>query len=271
MSDEYDGYIANKLNSSSFSHVDEILNLFIVSRFLDNGFIQNLLAGANVLAYFQQEDDSRRNYKIDADYAQLISINSEFGVAAFQSSNYPNNPDPMKQNPIYFQCTGGYLGIFYSSDTQSRDFITPKRTIINPTASINNQSCAFSNFPVYSQVVPLSQWEIKNDTSIFGNEGNNWTYDPIYKSKYQSLDRLDVNSRYFRNNGISVIDDKGYIYAVDGAGDLSSSVSNWTKNNPEPQLVTVGAPFHFYFGLKRGKSAYDRFRSKWVNTEITTT
>jgi hypothetical protein len=270
MSDEYDGYIANKLNSSTFSHVDEILNLFIVSRFLDNGFIQNLLAGANILAYFQQEDDPRGNLKIDADYAQLISINSELGVAAFQSSNYPNNSDPSKQNPIYFECNGGYLGIFYSSDTQFRDYVTPKRTIIDPTASINNQSCAFSNFPVYSQVVPLSQWEIKTAGSIFGNEGNNWNYDTIYKSKYQSLDRLDVNSRYFRNNGISVIDDKGYIYAVDGAGDLSAGVSNWTRNNPDSQMVTVGAPFHFYFGLKRGKTAYDRFRSKWVNTEITT-
>ena len=270
MSDEYDGYISNKLNSSSFSHVDEILNLFIVSRFLDNGFIQNLLAGANILAYFQQEDDSRNNLKFDGDYAQLISINSELGVAAFQSSNYPNNSDPSKQNPIFFDCNGGYLGIFYSSDTQIRDYVTPKRTIIDPTASINNQSCAFSNFPVYSQVVPLSQWEIKSTGSIFGNEGNNWNYEPIYKSKYQSLDRLDINSRYFRNDGISVIDDKGYIYAVNGAGDLSAGVSNWTRNNPDPQMVTVGAPFHFYFGLKRGKSAYDRFRSKWVNTEITT-
>jgi hypothetical protein len=270
MSDEYDGYITNKLNSSSFSHVDEILNLFIVSRFLDNGFIQNLLAGGNVLAYFQQENDTRKNMKIDADYAQLISINSELGVAAFQASNYPNNSDPSKQNPIFFDCNGGYLGIFYSSDTQIRDYVTPKRTIIDPTASVNNQSCAFSNFPVYSQVVPLSQWEIKNTNSIFGNEENNWNYDTIYKSKYQSLDRLDVNSRYFRNNGISVIDDKGYIYAVDGAGDLSALASNWTRNNPEPQMVTVGAPFHFYFGLKRGKTAYDRFRSKWVNTEITT-
>jgi hypothetical protein len=268
MSDEYDGYITNKLNSSSFSHVDEILNLFIVSRFLDNGFIQNLLAGANILSYFQQEDDSRGNLKIDADYAQLISINSELGVAAFQASNYPDNVDPLKQSPIFFDCQ--YLGIFYSSDTQFRDYVTPKRTIIDPTASINNQSCAFSNFPVYSQVVPLSQWEIKNAGSIFGNEGNNWNYDTIYKSKYQSLDRLDVNSRYFRNDGISVIDDKGYIYAVNGAGDLSAGVSNWTRNNPEPEMVTVGAPFHFYFGLKRGKSAYDRFRSKWVNTEITT-
>ena len=269
MSDEYDGYIANKLNSSSFSHVDEILNLFIISRFLDNGFIQNLLAGANILAYFQQDGDSRGNMKIDGDYAQLISINSELGVAAFQASNYPDDNDPNKQSPIFFDCQ--YLGIFYSSDTQTRDFVTPKRTIIDPTALVTNQSCAFSNFPVYSQVVPLSQWEVKGTSSIFGNEENNWNYDTIYTSKYQSLDRLNSNSRYFRNDGISVIDDKGYIYAVNSAGDLSAGVSNWEHNNPDPQMVTVGAPFHFYFGLKRGKSAYDRFRSKWVNTEITTT
>jgi hypothetical protein len=84
------------------------------------------------------------------------------------------------------------------------------------------------------------------------------------------LDRLDINSRYFRNNGISVVDDKGYIYAVNTSGGLSASVSDWIKNPGETQLVTVGAPFHFYFGLKRGKSSFDRFRSKWVDTEKTT-
>jgi hypothetical protein len=36
----------------------------------------------------------------------------------------------------------------------------------------------------------------------------------------------------------------------------------------DKQLVTVGAPFHFYFGLKRGASSFDRFKGKWINTEI---
>jgi len=31
-------------------------------------------------------------------------------------------------------------------------------------------------------------------------------------------------------------------------------------------LITVGAPFHFYFGLRRGASAFDKFRTKWINT-----
>ena len=273
MSDEYDGYIVNKLNSSSFSHVDEILNLFIISRFLDNNFLENLLGASNIMTYFLQPDDDRKNLKFDGDYSQLISINSELGVAAFQSTNYPDFNDPTKQNPMFIGCDGT-IGIFFSSDTQIRDFVSPKRTIIDPTGSINNQSCSFNNFPIYSQEVPLSQWEFKGTRSIFGGEGNTWNFgDTIHTSKYQSLDRLDVNSRYFRNNGITVSDNKGYIYAVDGSGDLIAASSAWSKNPgaSDTQLVTVGAPFYFYFGLNRGESSYDRFRGKWVNTENTVT
>jgi hypothetical protein len=41
-------------------------------------------------------------------------------------------------------------------------------------------------------------------------------------------------------------------------------------NNPQPKMVTVGAPYHFYFGLKKGKTAWDRFSKKWINFEIIT-
>jgi hypothetical protein len=267
MSDEYDGYIVNKLDSSSFSQVDEILNLFIISRFLDNDFIENIL-GLNIMQYF----NTRTNLKFDADYSQLLSISSELGVAAFQSTNYPDEPAP-KQSPIYIGCDG-LIGIFFSSDTQTRDFLTPKRTIIDPTGLVSNQGCSLSNFPIYSQEVPLSQWKIENGSSIFGTDGNEWFAEGeagyIYSSKYQSLDRLEANSRYFRNYGITIVDDKGLIYAVDGAGDLIAATSAWSQNTQtaDKQFVTVGAPFHFYFGLKRGASSFDRFKGKWINTEI---
>ena len=265
MSDEYDGYIVNKLNSSSFSQVDELLNLFIISRFLNNDLLENIL-GLNILQYFNSRGG---RLKFDGDYSQLISISSELGVAAFQSINYPDNPSP-KQNPIFIGCDG-LIGIFFSSDTQTRDFITPKRTIVDPTGLISNQVCSVSNFPIYSQEVPLSQWKINNGQSIFGTSENEWITEGeagyVYSSKYQSLDRLETNSRYFRNYGITIVDDKGLIYAVDGAGDLIAAPSAWSRNPVDSQLVTVGAPFHFYFGLKRGASSFDKFRSKWINTE----
>jgi hypothetical protein len=287
MSDEYDGYVTNRLDSSSFGTVDDILNLFIVSRFMDNNFLTNLLGSLNILAYFSNSRPSRgvggTKLMIDADYAQLISINSELGVAPFLSSNYPDNP-PGEQSPIFFDCSN-VLGIFFSSDTQLRDYITPKRTIINPSGTTVG-NCTFNNFPVYSQVVPLSQWKIETsptsfsgNDSIFGRQFNNWdfTFDgsKIFSNRYQSLDRLQQSSRYFRTDGSSQTQyQKGYIYAVKTVTastgaisvQLSASPLDWDPNPISNQLVTVGAPFHFYFGLRRGASAFDRFRKKWINT-----
>jgi hypothetical protein len=268
MSDEYDGYVVNKLESSSYGTVDDILNLFIVSRFLNNNFLTNLLGSLNILAYFTNKRPGT-DYQIDGDYAQLISINSELGVAPFLASNYPDNPDQLKQNPIFFDCDN-VMGIFFSSDTQLRDYITPKRTIVNLSGTVTSD-CAFNNFPVYSQRVPFSQWKINNAGYIFGTEKNSWDLtvrgDTIFSQQYQSMDRLQQNSRYFRNRNTSSTDyQKGYIYAVDNLGDLSASSIEWDYNTPSEELVTVGAPFHFYFGLRRGASAFDRFRTKWINT-----
>ena len=168
-----------------------------------NNDLKNLLGALNIFIYFKNNRNGR--FLFDADYSQLISINSELGVAPFQSSNYPDAPTlvnsgsfitgiqyvittpgttnftlinapnnsmgtlfiatgpglgngtatvkPEIQNPIFFDCDST-LGIFFSSDTQLRDYVTPKRTIINPTGTTASP-CSFNNFPVYSQEVPL--------------------------------------------------------------------------------------------------------------------
>ena len=278
MSDDYDGYVVNKLDTSSFGTVDEILNLFIVSRFINQDFIEKLIGSLNILGYFTNDRKKYGNggtsLMVDADYSQLISINSELGVAPFLPANYPDNPDPTKQNPIFFDCDN-VLGIFFSSDTQLRDYITPKRTIINPSGSTTSK-CTFNNFPVFSQRVPISQWLIRDTEYIFGLQSNNWDFTvsgaagsniTVFSKKYQSLDRLDQGSRYFRSNGSSQTQyQKGHIYAVNSSGDTTAKSASWDKNPPGEQLVTVGAPFHFYFGLRRGASSFDRFRTKWINT-----
>ena len=46
---------------------------------------------------------------------------------------------------------------------------------------------------------------------------------------------------------------------------ISALITYWETNSSDPDRITVGAPFHFYFGLKRGKSSFDRFRAKWIN------
>ena len=274
MSDDYDGYVVNKLVNTSYSDVSELLNLFIITRLANEDFLVALMNGNNILTYF-----SRPNSMIDADYAQAISVNSELGVAPFESANYPDNPSG--QDPIYINTltsfTDQIFGVFFSSDTKTRDFITPKRTIINPTLPITN-SCTFSNFRVFTQEVPFYQWNIKKNPvdSIFGEQVNEWYTVPIsgngfFSHQYQLMDRADVvgstSSRYFRTNNTNQSDFfKGYIYNVDGSGNISGNVNTWDLNSPNDRVVSVGGPFHFYFGLKRGKTAFDRFTAKWIDT-----
>ena len=283
MSDDYDGYVANRLNDTTYTDTDEILNLFILSRLLNTGFLQQLLGtgGANILNYF----DQRSKFFVDGDYAQMISISSELGISDFEAANYPTNPSG--QDPIYFSnsdSTDVIIGIFFSSDTQVRDFITPKRTIISPT-SPSTDSCAFNSFNVFSQKVPFYQWSIKqsdagaSQDSIFGSQKNDWYTQPLTTSfltnRYQSMDRLLQSSRYFRTNGNTQTQYfKGYIYSVTPTGEYNPAVSSQDPNTApysiNERIVTVGAPQHFYFGLKKGKTAFDRFSKQWINFEVIT-
>jgi hypothetical protein len=272
-SDDFDGYLVNQLNETTYSDVSEILNLFIISRLVNRGFISQIIAGAgNINSFF-----SRDNRFVDADYAQMISISSELGVSDFEAINYPQR---VGQDPIYFNnanSSNAVFGIFFSSDTQVRDFLTPKRTIINPNNTVNS-ICSFSDFPVFSQVVPFYQWNMESGDSIFGTQENDWYTNTLgtgfFKERYQSLDRLQQSSRYFRTSpSVSSLtkNSKGYIYAADNNDEYVIIPSAQDLNIAIPnRAITVGAPFHFYFGLKKGKTAFDRFAKKWIKFEPTT-
>lgn len=303
-SDAYDGFIMNRFSETSYKDVSEILNYLIVSRLANTTFIQQMLGinGANIMNFFDRRD---KNF-VDADYSQLLSISSELGVVEFESINYA--PIDGRQDPLFFNSplsSDPVIGIFYSSDTQTRDYLSPKRTIINPNLSIGTQ-CAFNYYDNFSQYVPFYQWQIKPNRdydSIFGSETNDWytgtlsltgltpTQDsnsPVntfFYHRYQSLDRLNSLSRYYRPYNTSYSKDyKGYIYNVDYQNigippNVTTSTSPYdfeyepiyTPANPPNQfpdrLFTVGAPYHFYFGLKKGKTAWDRFARKWLDLE----
>ena len=273
MSDDFDGYVVKDLNSTTFGDVSELLNMLIVTRLANTSFLQNI-TGLGILSFF-----SRDKKMIDGDYSQMISINSELGVSPFEGINYPDNPN--SQDPIYYDGNNQgnvIFGVFFSSDTIVRDFISPKRTIINNRIPIGAK-CGFSNFNVFSQLVPFYQWEIDASTNIFGTQKNDWKTVPLgddnfFSSKYQDLDRLNKASRYFRTyDGNQTQFFKSHIYSVSSTGNygyvLNGSVNSWEKNDLESNCITVGAPFYFYFGLKTGKSSFDRFTKKWINTNTT--
>lgn len=283
MSDNYDGYVVQKTTTTTFTDVSDLLNIFILSRLANTKFIDLIFStqGANIFSYFNK----RWRGAADADYVQMVAISSQLGVAEFSSENYP--PIPGSQDPIYFNggdAADGVFGIFFSSNTQVRDFISPKRTIIVPNGS-PTASCTYSYFNVFTQKVPFYQWDVvPNDggtafDSIFGSQGNNWyttptlppTGSPVeyFSNPYQQMDRIDFNDRYFQTNAGSVNQSyyKGYIYGITSGGTLTADLSSQSTLSPLYRRITVGAPFYFYFGLKRGGSAWDRFARKWIGFE----
>jgi hypothetical protein len=299
-SNDYDGYVMKNLDTTTYKDTSDLLNTFIISRLINRSQLDKILdvlGVGQIFTYF-----SRENLKIDGDYAQMNSINSELGTIGFSDENYNSCTDVFNNGA---NSKDVVIGVYFSSNTQIRDYITPKRTIITDESSINNADCAFEYFNVKTQVVPYYQWYIKKNfnpnsdnedpnpsalygpyipDSIFGNQLNDWSTEPFsgttfFSYGYQNLDRLLRSSRYFRTKG-SVITKyyRGNIYSVDSSTPPVQSADTlyWDKNTPgdgvphAERVVNTGAPFYFYFGLNQGKSAFDRFTRKWIDTDILT-
>jgi len=288
---DYDGYYLDKMKSTTFNEVSEILNYFILSRMINTSFLQQLFStnGANIFTYFTRYGTSvPRTLMVDGDYAQLISINSEIGVNSFEPENYPDPPPPGRP-PVYFNganSSQAIIGIFYFSDSQIRDYVSPRRKLINqfdpvPSLGAFGTTTDFYFIPTNSQEVPFYKWRINGSNGgIFGSQKNDWYTLPtsggqFFKYKYQELDRLvyptnappPFPEQYMMSQNASSMDYfKGYIYAVGNNGDISPSPSDIFP--PASNAFLVGAPYHFYFGLKQGKSAFNRFVTKWVKPEV---
>ena len=263
-------YIMNSLNPTSYSDTSDLVNLFVISRIANSSFLQQLFSfGNNGLDILFGREEKR----IDGDLAQSMSINSEFGVIPFSPEFYNsgNIGDPVvilggSENPT--------MGVFFSSttfDLQNKDYLTPGVINFRP----NNTSNAITYpFGIKSQLVPFYQWELNQPTNqnIFGSQLNNWktnyNVDPnnsgIFGFNYQSLDRRNINPpTYFvgSNNTLDIYQ-RGYIFNVDFNGEYSVSMLGIPLSK-----FLVSAPFHFYFGIVKGNSALDKFKTKYSISE----
>jgi len=282
-----DGFVMDVLTPSSYGDTSDLLNLFVITRMTNAPYLKFLLqyypgvAGTNLAI---NSLFSRRLLRLDGDITQLLSINSEFGVIKFSSQSYqddpndPNNPIYISRNPNGFSV----MGVFFSStteDLQYKDFLSPGRINFRPTPSSNA-------FPYYydlkSQRVPFYRWRrddvaqlwstlnqvlnLGNEVGIFGTQSNDWATDnsDIFSKNYQAQDRTNPSQpSYFlgSNSQLNDIDARGYIFNVDANGNYSTTAGNY------PDVFAVGAPNHFYFGLIKGSTSLDRFKSKYLADE----
>jgi hypothetical protein len=255
------------LNPTSYSDTSDLVNLFVISRITDEGFLGQILAfGDNSLQQlFSRNGNSRR---IDGDLAQSMSINSEFGVIPFSPQFYTatnSSSDPVR---IIGPMNNPTMVIFFSSttqDLQNKDFLTPGVINFRPS---NNANAITYKYGIKSQEVPFYQWNIvsKGETNVFGTEKNNWltSNNDIFSREYQSLDRRDIiTPSYYIPSSYPISDTfaRGYIFDVTGTSYNNFNYSLF--DDTSKKQVLVGAPNHFYFGVIKGETALDKFKEKY--------
>jgi hypothetical protein len=260
------GYMMPNIDSTSYGDTSDLINLFVISRITDESFLAQIIPlGDNSI----NQLFSRPQRRIDGDLAQLMSINSEIGNVNFSPEYYEIRPGEINATNILGTSSDPIMAVWYSSttqDLQTKDYLTPGR--IDFRGTNNNGYFPFA-YGVKSQLTPFYQWKFASGSStIFGNQNNNWATDTadIIQNNYQSLDRAATNTKYYLN-GTSVANDltaRGYIYSVDGNVTSYPTVGGRYTSTPQTSSkFLVGAPFQFYFGVVKGESALDRFKTKY--------
>jgi hypothetical protein len=257
----FNTYFVDRVKSTSYQDASDLIQIGFLSRLLNDNFRQAIVPitnpagdnteGKGIIQFF---NSNRQGDRIDGDFAQMLSINSEWRVNPFLTENYPN-PDSIyfgddtqsSQRPVF--------GVFYESpqiDYSYRRNLTPGFETLNFSPLIQY----YYGYPK-TQEVPHYKWNVTDgNTNIFGSENNNWnTNAPFFKKGYQDLD-FNLNNEYFQANPRPT----GFLTNFDLSG------------NPDPNRNTtgnyvVGAPYHFYFGLNNGKTAVDKFVKLYILTE----
>jgi hypothetical protein len=271
---EYAGYVIDRVASTSYKDTSDILQLFVISRLISSNFWGQItgLGDASIQKLF-----SRKNSRLDGDVVQMLSINSEFGVIPFLGDNYNEAVD------VKFLKKGDdpMIGLFFSANTVNRDLITPGRVTFADT----NTTSLTNYYGFKDQRVPFHPWKIKDNFDntgkiIFGTQLNDWEYKitkptNIKTINYQTIDRLVKDPTFKSDGNAPTTRIPGYIYNTE----IITGNTIPITTNIVPKIYTsdqgfnsgsfkllVGAPYHFYFGLKVGKTAMNKFITKYIPT-----
>ena len=271
---DFEGYIVDQMRSTSYKDNSDIIQMGFISRFLNENFRQRILPisvggdnseGKGIIQFFNSNRDGER---IDGDFAQALSINSEWNVTPYIEENYPNNY-------LFFGEDGtdgrSVFGVFFKSTEDEYRY----RRRLSPGIETYSSSCGlpvlnYYGFPT-DQIVPHYKWQIAGPSlNIFGSEDNNWVTTAnqnssgtgFYSQSYQDLDFENVNEYY---NSVNA--KYGFITNFDGSGNPEDTIAGVQNGTPDGNPVVVGAPFFFYFGLNNGKTAMDKFSKLYLETE----
>ena len=281
----FKGYMSDQFRSTSYNENGDIIQLGFLSRILNDNFRQVMIPittggnnseGKGLAQFF---NSGRGGDRIDGDFAQALSINSEFKINPFIDENYGNadifigddNQTPPSSRPVF--------GVFYRSSNIEYSY----RRKLTPGIEIYNISPLLQDAYGHpkTQVVPNYKWILQPSLVIFGAESNNWWTIPnqsggvgFFKKGYQNLDYtadpyFDTPS-LIPGNALPLLPQGFITNFISDPQNPNNTITSPTIPGSSVavngNLYLVGAPSHFYFGLNNGKTAMNRFIKKYIDT-----
>jgi hypothetical protein len=274
----FEGYLVDQIKSTSYQDNSDLIQMGFISRLLNSTVRDQMLPisgpggdteGKGIIQFF---NSNRRADRIDGDFAQALSINSEWKVKPYINENYDDDflfiGEDNLDRPVF--------GIFFSSSTEEYSY----RRNLSFGIDVYTSNCggvySYYGYPS-DQVVPHYRWRMTSSSSnIFGTENNNWNTNVLpsggfFSKEYQNLDfNTDPYFRTGPNPNLQSIENFGFITNFDQNGNPlpnSNGVNPPIVNGLPPDSILVGAPFFFYFGLNNGNTAVDKFVKLYLNLD----
>jgi hypothetical protein len=265
--ENFGSYYADQIKSTSYQDNSDIIQIGFLSRIIDNTTIASLLpVGTNEGVSIQQFfNNNRGGSRIDGDFSQMLSVNSEWKILPFVSDIVNSNDQIFIGKETPSSNSKPVFGVFFNLSDDSlryRKIMSPGIETYQTTPVLIEDDFGYSK----SQVVPFYKWRISQSSVIFGTENNNWFTDTtsgsFFTKKYQDLDFVTPNEKY-----TTTTTKLGYIANYNSTGGTNPSSANVTNGTPGGNPVLVGAPYHFYFGLNVGKTALDIFYKLYIEVQ----
>jgi hypothetical protein len=213
--------------------------------------------------------DKRGNGSMDGDIVQLLNFNSQLGIYGYDDED-PDSPYFPVNGAEYFDGVGPLsLNFRFSEDDEDTEIVEKDGTLLR--ICINSSG----NLTETAQDVPYYRWDKKGDGfggdvstgtnsngqttyTVTDSETQDWSRNTIYSTKYQggwTFPGLMEIDPYNDAGGDPTDEINSHYYD----GSILPPFRECADDNYIPDEVPLGGPYHFYFGLRTGKSSWNKF------------
>ena len=243
--------VSKSIGNTSYQDINDLMEWVIASKEVkEQGKLQ-----------VQDLFDKRSGGGMDGDIVQLLNFNSQLGIYGYDDEDQ-NSPYFPVGGVEYFDGAGPLsMNFVFSEDDEDTAIIEKDGTLLR--LCINSAG----NLTETAQEVPFYKWDKRGDG--FGGVGTNYT-------ESQTWDRFDIHRTKYqggwdyvglmepRPSGIPAGGDptdfiNGHYYD----GTILPPIRECDDDNYADTKIPIGGPFFFYFGLRTGKTAWNKFIQKF--------